>query len=151
MVFTLCTTRASFTLGWVFIALTPTRNTPSLHVILNGAEVQWNDITTPGSQSEASRPAGLPPSRWDQSIQPKSLRVKTHEWWHLMYTCHCMWMVRSIRREEYCRETARPWKRRRNRKEKWREERSIYRMPRILLNLYSYCLIHVIFLCKMWC
>lgn len=40
MLFTSCTTSASFTLGWVFIALTPTRNTPSLHVIPDAAEVQ---------------------------------------------------------------------------------------------------------------
>lgn len=90
MVFTSCTTSASFTLGWVFIALTRTRNTPSLHVILDVAEVRWNDITTPGSQSGASGPAGLPPSRRDQSIQPTSLRVTTHERRRLMYTCHCM-------------------------------------------------------------
>lgn len=72
-----------------FIALTRTRDAPSPHVILNAAEVQWNDITTPGRQSEASGPAGLPPSCRDWSIQPKSLGVKIQEWKHQINTSLC--------------------------------------------------------------
>lgn len=123
MVFISCTTSASFTLGWVFIALTPTHDTPSLHVILDVAEVQWNDITTPGSQSQASRPAGLPPSRWDQSTQPKEL--KSQNTWVTPSDVHmslyvslttCDWCG-AYRGSNTVRESARPIKTRRDREE----------------------------------
>lgn len=151
MVFTSCTAGASFTLSWVFIAMTQTRNTPSLHVILDVAGVQWIDITTLGSQSEASRPAGLPPTR-DQSTQPKELRSQ-NTWVtasdvhvHVCVLNH-MWLVRCTQRERDCREMAGLRKTRSSRE----GERAIYRMPMIFLNLYRLCLKRVIFLCKIWC
>lgn len=71
MFFTSCTTGASFTLGWLFIALTPTRHTPSPPVVLNVAEVRWN--ATPGSERAAALLSG-------SETRPESSRVKTHEW-----------------------------------------------------------------------
>lgn len=119
-----------------FIALTRTRDAPSPHVILDAAEVQWNDITTPGSQSEASGPAGLPPSCRDWSIQPKSLGVKIQEWKHQINTCHHVPHV-TAEEQSYGVMLQSSSKVRNDRRDAFFDQ-------------YCCCLDHI-FLCKMWC
>lgn len=87
MVFTSCTISASFTLGWVFIPLTSTRRHPvtACHSRCRRGTVKWhNEPGQPVGSIRARRVATL--SRQDHSIQPKSSRVKTHEWKRLMCT-----------------------------------------------------------------
>lgn len=87
MVFTSCTISASFTLGWVFIPLTSTRRHPitACHSRCRRSAVKWhNKPGQPVRSIRGRRVATL--SRQDRSMQPKSSRVKTHEWNCLMCT-----------------------------------------------------------------
>lgn len=123
-------------------------DTPSPRVIPDAAEVRWSDITSPGSQSGASGPAGLPPSlvRIAASSQraPESKHMSEIVWCARLCMCH-VWLG-----DEHT-ETVLLWSSGEaagGREGERGEDLFIERQQ--FFNWYCLCLKRVIFLCKAW-